>query len=429
MGWTPRLRPIPPEEQQVIWLVQPSEQSYVRQENRLVHARYSLSPRELKLVLYACAMIDPHAEDFGKCYIRVKDYAKLTGTDSDHLYEELRDAAKAVRKAPLVLENYPERNAHGDVTPATITTSWFIEVIEASGDGHVGVVLSSRLKPFLLQVQRNFTRFHLGYSVRMKSSYSIRLYQLLQCWAFKGERTIPLDELRLCLGCREVDEDGNIVKDSLLPYKNFKRVALSPAVEEVNEKSDLSVSFREEKLPGSKSIGAIRFLIRRNVGTANKFAELPSSPLPAVELGQQAQWEAIAEEMGLSAKQAGTLADYVQKDGLAYVLEKAEIARKQPNPAAAFIKALREDWKKPAPKTSSKPKPMPKTPLAPPEPPPDKPDFGPIAQLWAEATESQRIVWLKDDLLRQTAPKNGEQPRPIFLARLYCLTQPAEGRA
>src|SRR5918912_4185941 len=60
----------PPEEQQVIWLVQPSEQSYVRQENRLVHARYSLSPRELKLVLYACAMIDPQAEDFGKCYIR-----------------------------------------------------------------------------------------------------------------------------------------------------------------------------------------------------------------------------------------------------------------------------------------------------------------------------------------------------------------------
>jgi plasmid replication initiation protein len=199
----------------------------------------------------------------------------------------------------------------------------------------------------------------------MKSSYSIRLYQLLQCWAFKGERVISLDELRLCLGCREVDEEGNILKDSLLPYKNFKRVALSPAVEEVNEKSDLSVSFREEKLPGSKSIGAIRFLIRRNVETANRFGELPSPTLSAVEPDQQAQLDAIAEEMGLSAKQVGTLADYVQKDGLDYVLEKAEIARKQPNPAAAFIKALREDWKKPAPKASDKPKPRPKAPLSP----------------------------------------------------------------
>jgi hypothetical protein len=263
----------------------------------------------------------------------------------------------------------------------------------------------------------------------MKSSYSIRLYQLLQCWAFKGERVISLDELRLCLGCREVDEEGNILKDSLLPYKNFKRVALSPAVEEVNEKSDLSVSFREEKLPGSKSIGAIRFLIRRNVETANRFGELPSPTLSAVEPDQQAQLDAIAEEMGLSAKQVGTLADYVQKDGLDYVLEKAEIARKQPNPAAAFIKALREDWKKPAPKASDKPKPRPKAPLATPEPPPAKPDFEPMARLWAGASELQRTAWLEDNLLRQTAPKDGERPRPVFLARLYCLTQPVEDGA
>jgi hypothetical protein len=60
------------------------------------------------------------------------------------------------------------------------------------------------------------------------------------------------------------------------------------------------------------------------------------------------------------------------------------------------------------------------------EEPPPKPDFEPMARLWAEATESQRMVWLEDDLLRQTAPKNGEPPRPIFLARLSCLTQPAE---
>jgi hypothetical protein len=114
---------------------------------------------------------------------------------------------------------------------------------------------------------------------------------------------------------------------------------------------------------------------------------------------------------------------------LDYVLEKAEIARKQPNPAAAFIKALREDWKKPAPKASDKPKPKPKTPLVSPEPPPAKPDFEPMARLWAGATEPQRAAWLKDDLLRQTAPKDGERPRPVFLARLHSLTQSTEAGA
>ena len=76
-----------------------------------------------------------------------------------------------------------------------------------------------------------------------------------------------------------------------------------------------------------------------------------------------------------------------------------------------------------------KPKPLRVADAAPSEEPPPKPDFEPMARLWAEASELQRTTWFKDDLLRQTAPKNGEQPRPIFLARLYCLTQPAEDRA
>jgi len=78
----------------------------------------------------------------------------------------------------------------------------------------------------------------------------------------------------------------------------------------------------------------------------------------------------------------------------------------------------------------STPKQKPKRPrvtdVAPTEEPPPKPDFAPMARLWAEATELQRMVWFEDDLLRQTAPKNGEPPRPIFLARLHSLTQPTE---
>ena len=34
--------------------------------NQLAEARYKLSPREQKLLLYVIAMIKPEAEDFGK---------------------------------------------------------------------------------------------------------------------------------------------------------------------------------------------------------------------------------------------------------------------------------------------------------------------------------------------------------------------------
>ena len=66
---------------------------------------------------------------------------------------------------------------------------------------------------------------------------------------------------------------------------------------------------------------------------------------------------------------------------------------------------------------------------APEGPPPPEPDYAPIAQLWAEASEEQRHAWLQDDFLRMTAPKGDEKPRLAFLARLYLLTQPKEAAA
>jgi plasmid replication initiation protein len=108
--------------------------------------------------------------------------------------------------------------------------------VDPNGDGYIGVTLHPDLKPYLLQVHRDYTRFQLGYAVRMESKYAIRLYQLLQRWAFVGKKRITLDELRLRLGARELDKNGEIMKDSLPAYKNLKQKALTPALDEINEK-------------------------------------------------------------------------------------------------------------------------------------------------------------------------------------------------
>jgi plasmid replication initiation protein len=415
------------------WALQPRQHHYVRQQNRLVEARYHLSARELKLVLYVCAMVDPHAKNFGKCKIRVRDFADVAGLESDDLYTQLRDTALAIRGKPLVFENYLDRDDDGKERPRRKTLSWFIDVTETSeGDGYVKVTLHPDLKPYLLQLQRDFTAFRLGYAVRLESKYAIRLYQLLKRWAYRGQKEIAVDDLRVWLGTRQLDKDGKVIEETLAPYKSLKQRAIQPAVDELNEGSDLSVSFSEMRYKGVKTVAALCFRIRPNLKNAEKFGVSSSETSEEdVEVSGevQAQLEAIAQEFGLSARQAEALQEYVKRDGLEYVLEKAAVVRSRPrdNAAACFIGALRGDWKKPVP--IAKPKPKNKAPVTSPEPSPVKPDFEPMARLWSEATEAQRTAWLKDDLLRQTAPKNGEQPRPIFLARLYCLTQPAEGGA
>src|SRR5215472_353645 len=105
---------------ELVWVLQPRQYAYVRQQNQLVEARYSLTARELKLVLYVCAMVDPNSETFGKCRVRIMDFASLADVDTRHLYTEIRDIARSVRSKELVLENVVQP---GEEKPRRVYTS------------------------------------------------------------------------------------------------------------------------------------------------------------------------------------------------------------------------------------------------------------------------------------------------------------------
>ncbi len=187
---------------ELIFEIQPTRESLVWQQNQLASARYKLNPREQKLLLYVIAMIEPEAEDFGKCKVAVRDYAMLTGLKPDDLYQELRDTALAIRERTLVVENVLEP---GMKKPVRRHGSWFEYVDEAIGDGHITIKLSSWLKPFLIHVRREFFRYRLGYALGLKREYSIRLYQWLKRWQFARQRSATIEQLRLELGATEVD--------------------------------------------------------------------------------------------------------------------------------------------------------------------------------------------------------------------------------
>jgi len=189
--------------EELVFAIQPKRESVVWQQNQLAEARYKLSPREQKLLLYVIAMIEPEAEDFGKCKVSVKDYAELTGLKVADLYQELRDSALAIREKTLVVENVLEP---GMKKPVRRHGSWFEYVDEAVGDGHITIKLSSWLRPFLIHVRREFFQYRLGYAMGLKSEYAIRLYQWLKRWQFVRRKTASIQQLRLELGATEVRE-------------------------------------------------------------------------------------------------------------------------------------------------------------------------------------------------------------------------------
>lgn len=88
-------------------------------------------------------------------------------------------------------------------------------------------------------IERYFTQYLLQQTSQLKSAYSVRLYELLVQW--KEAKNTPVFEIntfreQLGLGVNEYQIMGN-----------FKLRVLDMAVNEINEKTDLKVSYEQEK--------------------------------------------------------------------------------------------------------------------------------------------------------------------------------------
>jgi Initiator Replication protein len=105
------------------------------------------------------------------------------------------------------------------------------------------------LRPYLLELKREFTSYKLENIVKLKSTYAIRIYELLKQYEKLKERTFPVKELRKILG----------VEDIYPAYGNFKQRVLVPAQKELQKKTDIHFEIEEIKL--DRKVEKVKFTI------------------------------------------------------------------------------------------------------------------------------------------------------------------------
>lgn len=353
---------------------QPSLGTIVWQENRLAEARFNLSLREMKIIAYIVAMIDSADEDFKLYKVHIATFARLAGLDPHSLYQELKESAYGIMSKPVIIQGIEEEEGR----PAAFITNWFSEVMIVSGwSGSFGVRLNPRLRPYLLQVKKSFFQFRLGYLMNLKSAYSISLYQFAKRWQFARQKRITIEELRDIMGVREFDRSGRVVHENLPLYGDFKRRALAPAIIEVNKRTDVRLSFIENKSHANRGVESITFRFAENA------APVDPSPPPQIEMSIVEQSEGdretfaliadITTRFGLSRSQAQTLTMLAQSHGVHYVTSKVELIESRPcrNMGASLMTALNDDWQHPkkfVPKKKA-PAATPAAPIAPPQSP------------------------------------------------------------
>lgn len=209
--------------------------------NFLVEASYRLSAMEQKLILTLATQIRQTDKEFQKYYFNLGELGDFLGVKSNADYAYLREISKNLLSKVLILKK----------EESTLQTHWLESVEYFDGQGKVAMSFNPELKPFLIQLKNNFTKYNLKYAIHLKSMFSIRIYELLKQYEKIGHREFLLPELRSHLG----------VKDGEYPlYGNFKAKVLVVAQKELNARTDICFDFEEFKF--GRSVGKIKFLIK-----------------------------------------------------------------------------------------------------------------------------------------------------------------------
>jgi len=251
----------------------------VTQSNELIEARHNkpLTAREQKIILTMVSGIQPNDEDFKEYRISLKNFSEMLGLKGSTKYVEIKEVVKSLLEKTIEI---PKKNG------GWLLSHWVSSAEYIDGEGIIELTFSPKLKPYMLQLKNQFTTYQLGNILALRSTYAIRLYELMKKWQYLGKWEYPVEELRGKLGVGE---------NTYPRYANFKARVLSKAIEEVNKKTDIQISFKEIKK--GRSVERIEFTI--------KYAPEKSIKLPVQmkknEPKKQAENEDVRERLNTLA--------------------------------------------------------------------------------------------------------------------------------
>lgn len=199
----------------------------VYKDNQLIEASYKLTLIEQRLMLFCIGQLSPTNPE-KKQLILVDDYLKqFPDTDKKSVYKQIKNAIDDLAERWIRVKK-----------PKSVREFRWIQAKEYQNDqGSALIVFSDDVMPYLCQLEQQFTKYQLRNVSGFKRIYSIRLYELLTQYRNLKKREITLEDFRLLLG----------VTDKFKEIKNLKAKVLEPALEEINTKSDLRVSYTQTK--------------------------------------------------------------------------------------------------------------------------------------------------------------------------------------
>ena len=204
-------------------------------DNALIEASFNLSLVEHRLMLLAIveAREIENLTSSTQIEIRAIDYERQFNIYQKEAYKALKSACDDLFERRF---SYVDRYKGNKLIKKV---RWVSEIGYLDNQGIVVINLSDTVVSLISRLEEQFTKYYLDQVANCKSKYSIRLYELLIKWISVGTtKKYELSELRAKLGLSDTE------------YKTmslFKANVIDKAVNEINKKTDLRVSYEQFK--------------------------------------------------------------------------------------------------------------------------------------------------------------------------------------
>lgn len=221
------------------------DQRVVKSNELIQKSRFDLSLQEQKIILYLISQITPQDEEFKLYEFSIADFCKICGIDhtSGGNYADLKRAVKEISDKSIWINIDEDQET---------LVRWIEKPYLNKRSGTIKIRLDEDMKPYLLQLKQNFTSYELIFTLRFRSKYSTRLFELVSSIHYRTleeySREYTINELRRLMGA-----------ENYKTWQSFKERALIPAVNEINQYSDKNLTY--EVIKRGRAVSGVRLIV------------------------------------------------------------------------------------------------------------------------------------------------------------------------
>ncbi len=237
--------------------------------NMIVNSASKLTLNELKFLRFIIMQCKKGDQDFFELEVEVKDFADIVGVDKKDIYRDLKKMAKHLMSEVIEI---------GDDSKKQWMMFHWVDVCQYN-KGLIKIKISEELRPYLLALHGNFTRYQLEEILHFNSVYAIRIYEIIN--SFMDDRNLPYADhaVEVTVSMGTIRRATNTT-DKYERYSNFKEKVIDIAVADINRMSKYHVT--STPIKSGKKVTAFSFLVESESGYryrgGNEVEEIQSEP-------------------------------------------------------------------------------------------------------------------------------------------------------